>query len=150
MVALARQCANNARLSDQALSEPGDPREPSGSPRRRLRRLPDEQVAQLAAERETGAEIKDLAERYRIDRSTVIAHLHRAGVPGRRRQGRSLSPDQVQAAGELYASGVNLLDVAAQFDVDRRYLRRVLPEAGFVLRPPGRQPSTRYIQPGHE
>lgn len=139
MVALATQCANNARLSDQAVSDAGSIRELLGSPRRRLRRLSDEQVAELAAKREAGAEINELAEHYAIDRSTVIAHLHRAGVPGRRRQGRTLSPDRVRAAGELYASGVNLLDVADQFDVDRRYLRRVLPEAGFVLRPPGRR-----------
>lgn len=141
MVALAAQCANNTHLSDQVVSDPGHLREPSGSPRRRLRRLADERVAQLAAEREAGAEINDLAERYGIDRSTVIAHLHREGVPGRRRQGRSLSPDRVRAAGELYASGVSLIEVGAAFDVDRRYLRRVLPEAGFLLRPPGRRAS---------
>jgi transposase len=104
-----------------------------------MRRLSEEEVVRLAGEREGGAEIKELAVRYSIDRSTVITHLHRSGVPGRRRQGRSLSPDRVRVAGELYASGVNLLDVAAQFDVDRRYLRRVLPEAGFALRPPGRR-----------
>lgn len=122
LVAQATQCANNSRSSDQVLSAPMQPREPSRSPRRRLLRLSAEQVTQLAADREAGAEINDLAERYGIDRSTVIAHLHRAGVPGRRRQGRTLGAERIQEAGSLYASGVNLLDVAAQFDVDRRYL----------------------------
>ena len=104
-----------------------------------MRRLTDAQAAQLAADREAGVEIKDLAVRYNVDRSTVINHLHRAGVPGRRRQGRTLSPEQLQAAGELYVSGLNLIEVGEQFDVDRRYLRKALPQAGFVLRPPGRQ-----------
>ena len=104
-----------------------------------MRRLSDDQAAQLAADREAGTEIKDLAKRYNIDRSTVINHLHRAGVPSRRRQGRTLSPDQLQAAGELYASGLNLIEVGGRFDVDRRYLGKALPAAGFQLRPPGRQ-----------
>lgn len=104
-----------------------------------MRRLTEAQISQLVADREAGTEIKDLASRYNIDRSTVINHLHRAGVPGRRRQGRSLSPDQLQAAGELYVSGLNLIEVGERFDVDRRYLRRVLPGAGFLLRSPGRQ-----------
>lgn len=139
LVALGTQCAKIAALCDQVVREPGHLRQPSGSPRRRLRRLSEDQVIQLALNREAGAEIKELAERYGIDRSTVITHLHRAGVPGRRRQGRTLSADQVQAAGRLYASGVNLIEVGEAFDVDRRYLRKTLPAAGFALRPPGRQ-----------
>jgi hypothetical protein len=104
-----------------------------------MRRLTETQVSQLVADRQAGAEIKDLAALYSIDRSTVINHLHRAGVPGRRRQGRSLSPDHLQAAGELYVSGLNLIEVGERFNVDRRYLRKELPGAGFLLRPPGRQ-----------
>ena len=104
-----------------------------------MRRLSEDQVAALVAEREAGAEINDLAARFGVDRTTVMAHLRRAGAGQRRRPGRRLSPDQVQAAGKLYESGVNLLEVASAFDVDRRYLRVVLPAAGFVLRASGRQ-----------
>lgn len=141
MVALATQSANHAHLCDQVASASRRVRERTDSPQRRMRRLSEEEVVRLAAEREGGAEIKDLAVRYGIDRSTVITHLHRSGVPGRRRQGRTLSADGVRAAGELYASGVALIEVGEVFGVDRRYLRRVLPDAGFALRPPGRQPT---------
>jgi hypothetical protein len=139
VVALGTQSAKIAALRDQVVREPEHLREPSDSPRRRMRRLSEPQVIQLALDREAGVEIKELAERYGIDRSTVITHLHRAGVPGRRPQGRTLSSDQVQAAGELYSSGVNLIAVGEVFDVDRRFLRKALPAAGFTLRPPGRR-----------
>ncbi len=101
--------------------------------------LSPEQVDALVAAREAGAEINHLAAEFGVHRATVINHLNRAGVPGRKRQGRTLSPDQVRAAGELYASGVSLIEVGERFDVDRRYLRKVLPVAGFELRSPGRQ-----------
>ena len=106
---------------------------------RRMRQLGPEQVARLVAAREAGAEINDLAREHGIHRATVIAHLNRAGVEHRTWAGRHLSPEQVRAAGQLYASGANLIDVGQQFGVDRRYLRKVLPEAGFALRRPGRQ-----------
>ncbi len=106
---------------------------------RRQKRLNPDQVSELVEARVSGVEIDDLAERYGIDRNTVMAHLQRAGVPGRRWPGRTLDPEQLEAAGRLYESGVNLIAVGQQFDVDRRYLRRTLPEAGFGLRPPGRR-----------
>jgi transposase len=93
----------------------------------------------LAALRRDGWEIDALAERFGIGRSTVMDHLKRAGVPRRRWQGRTLSPDQLEEAGRLYETGLNLIAVAEQFDVDRRYLRRALPEAGFTIRRAGQQ-----------
>ena len=104
-----------------------------------MRRLTADQVAQLTADRLAGNEINELADRYGIDRATVIRHLHRAGVPGRRRQGRTLDRERLQAAGEMYVAGNSVTAVAERFDVDRRYLRLALPAAGFELRPPGRQ-----------
>ncbi len=106
-----------------------------------MRRLTEGQITALVADRAAGAEINDLAEKYGVDRTTVIGHLHRAGVSGQRRQGRTLDPGQMRAAGELYTSGVNLAEVGERFNVDRRYLRRVLPAAGFLMRAPGRRPT---------
>lgn len=139
--ALGTQSANMEKLTASTRDTAKYTRTSSDVVGRRMRRLTVEQAAQLAEEREAGAEINELAEQFGVDRTTVINHLHRAGVSGRRRQGRTLSPDRIRTAGELYASGVNLLDVAARFSVDRRYLRTALPKAGFALRPPGRQAS---------
>lgn len=140
MVALGTRCAKNERIVDLVFRAPKADRQHSHVMSRRLRRLTEVQVRELAEAREAGMEINDLAERFGIDRSTVITHLRRAGVPGRKRQGRSLDPCGLLAAGELYAQGASLVEVGVAFDVDRRYLRKVLPEAGFALRPAGRQP----------
>ncbi len=85
------------------------------------------------------AEIDDLAERFGIGRSTVMLHLQREGVPGRRWPGRTLSDEQLQEAGELYISGIDLIAVGEQFGVDRRYLSKALRAAGFTIRPAGQQ-----------
>jgi transposase len=86
-----------------------------------------------------GTEIDQLAERFGIGRNTVMAHLARQGVPGRRWPGRTLTPGRIEEAGQLYKTGLRLELVAEQFGVDRRYLRRALAEVGFVIRRPGRQ-----------
>jgi hypothetical protein len=117
---------------------PGD-----GSPAQRVktqRQLTSDEAMRLAVRRRSGAEINHLADESGVHRATVINHLRRAGVEGRRNAGRALSPRDLQRAGQLYASGRSLIEVGERFNVDRRYLRRVLPEAGFTLRRPGRQP----------
>jgi transposase len=116
---------------------------------RAQRRLSPEDVAQLAAERQAGAEINELAEQFGVHRATVIHHLRRAEVDARRYAGRTLSPERIQAAGELYAAGASLVEVGERLDVDRRYLRRVLPDAGFLLRPPGRKPREGKVTTSH-
>jgi hypothetical protein len=109
------------------------------SPRRIQRKLTPDEVSDLVELRRNGCEIDALAERFGVGRSTVMEQLKRAGVPGRRWQGRTLSPEQLEEAGRLYESGLNLIAVAEQFDVDRRYLRRALPSAGFAVRNAGQR-----------
>jgi hypothetical protein len=46
---------------------------------------------------------------------------------------------ELTKAGELYRSGINLIAVGKQFGVDRRYVRRALPEVGFEIRRAGQQ-----------
>jgi hypothetical protein len=62
-----------------------------------LSRLTDDQAAELVRLREHGAEHHELVARFGISRSAVIANLQRAGVPGRRWGGRSLSPEELCA-----------------------------------------------------
>ncbi len=109
------------------------------SPRRRLRKLCSDEVNDLVRLRFEGTEINELAERFGVNRATIMRQLQKAGVAKQLWQGRTLSPERLQAAGQPYASGVSAIVVAEQFGVDRRYLRKVLPAAGFPLRVPGRQ-----------
>lgn len=106
---------------------------------RRCQQLSVEQVRELVKAREQGAEINELAEQFGVDRSTVLEHLKREGVPGRRWPGRTLDPERLEEAGRLYQSGVSAIRVAEQFGVDRRYLRDALREAGVAIRAPGRR-----------
>ena len=101
--------------------------------------LTPEHLDQLVAARLAGAQINELARQFNQHRATIIKHLNDAGVPHRARRGRELSPERLEAAGLLYASGLSLLEVGERFDVDRRYLRQALPAAGFALRPSGPQ-----------
>ena len=104
-----------------------------------MRRLSVDDVSELARLRLEGAEIKELATQFEISRSAVMANLERAGVPGRRWPGRTLSPDELKVAGELYESGLSFVTVGERLGVDRRYLRRALPEVGFTVRRAGQQ-----------
>ena len=49
-----------------------------------------------------------------------------------------MTPEQVQAAGQLYeASGLSLAQVAARFDAAPNTLRRAIGRAGFRIRARG-------------
>lgn len=105
-----------------------------------LHRLSPEQVAELVTAREAGAQINELAKRFNVHRATVIAHLERAGVPGRRWPGRTLTDAEIHVAARLYADRQSLVAVAERFGVDKRYLSRAFREAGHQIRGPGRPP----------
>jgi hypothetical protein len=115
---------------------------PSARPIRSLRRqkrLTPDEVRELVALRVLGAEINELAEQFSIDRNTVMAHLVREGVPGRRWPGRTLNDEQLEGAGRRYESGLRLELVAERFNVRRHYLSDALRTAGFTIRRPGKQ-----------
>jgi hypothetical protein len=54
-------------------------------PRQRQRRLTAEQAAQFVSEYRAGTSMLQLAERWDIHRTTVVEHVHRAGVQVRQR-----------------------------------------------------------------
>jgi hypothetical protein len=61
-------------------------------PRQHQRRLRQDELDHLVADYLSGVKVKELAERYRITRQTVLEHVRRQGLP--RRHPR-LSPDEV-------------------------------------------------------
>ncbi len=112
------------------------PERPTTQPQRRLSA---EEVRDLVAAREAGAQIKDLGKQFKIDRATVNNHLRRAGVEPRRWAGKTLSDERLREAGQLYESGLSLRVVAEWVGVDKRYLSGALRGAGFVIRGAGQQ-----------
>lgn len=100
-------------------------------------RLEVSQVGELAAAFEGGATIIELAERYGIDRATVLAHHRRQGVPTQVH--RMLGPDEIATAVRLYEAGESIQSVADELEVGSSTVGRTLNKAGVTMRPRGRR-----------
>jgi len=108
---------------------PGDTRS-----RQRQRRLSPTEGAELARRYIAGATAKELAQRFHIHRTTVLAQLERQGVD-RRRCLRRMADTEVTHAALIYAEGHSLKTTAAHFGVDAETLRREFKKAGIHVRP---------------
>jgi transposase-like protein len=94
-------------------------------------------MAELVAAYRRGVPVEDLAASFRVNRTTVLSHVRRHGVPKRDR--RALQGDEVDRAAQLYLGGRSMDWVAAQLEVAASTVRRALKDAGVTLRPRGRQ-----------
>jgi hypothetical protein len=94
-------------------------------------RLSPEQIDQLIAAYRAGDTQKELATTFHIAKTTVAAHLQRAGVL----RPRSLSPDQVTEASRLYREGASLSQLGEHFHFDPKTVWSALRKAGVSIRP---------------
>jgi hypothetical protein len=101
------------------------------------RRLASDEVAELVAAYREGVPVEELAALFRVNRTTVLGHVRRHGVPKRDR--RALQGDEVDQAAQLYAGGQSADWVAAQLGVAASTVRHALKGAGIALRPGGRR-----------
>ena len=116
---------------------PVDPTNPGVASLPVQRRLAPGEVADLVAAYRQGVLVEDLATSFRVNRTTVLGHVRRQGVP--RRDRRALQGDDVDRAAQLYAGGGSADWVAAQLGVAASTVRRTLKEVGVPMRPGGRQ-----------
>jgi len=100
----------------------------------RQRRLTQSDVIQLAQEYTAGSTVNQLANKYSVHRTTVLAHLERQHVD-RRRITRRLTDADVEDAARLYEAGNSLKATARRFEVDAETLRREFARAGIQTRP---------------
>ena len=107
---------------------------PEGS-RQVQRRLPPEEVEELVADYLAGATALALAGKHSIHRTTVLALLERHQVS---RRGRVLTPDHIERAVSLYASGRSCASIGKELHVNPETVRQPLLKAGVALRRPGR------------
>jgi hypothetical protein len=70
------------------------------------RRLEPDQVAELVAAYEQGITLKEMAARYRINRTTVLGHLRRQGVP--KRHPEPIANGDTDRAVRLYSAGASV------------------------------------------
>ncbi len=85
------------------------------------------------AEYEAGADMRDLAARWGVHRTTVADHLRRAGIELRR---QGLSHEQLSEAARLYGEGWSLQRLAEHYGCDDETVRTSLKRAGVRMRRP--------------
>jgi uncharacterized protein (DUF433 family) len=112
------------------LSLPGVPRtsEPAYVPppaSKKQVRLRPEQVAALLVDYRAGELIVEITRRYGINKSTMFAHLARAGV-SRERTSRALTGEQTAAIAAERSSGLTLAALACHYGVSIDTIRRAL------------------------
>ncbi len=103
------------------------------SPRPVQRRLAADQVAELVAEYQAGADMRELAVRWQVHRTTVAGHLRRAGVELRR---QGLSEERLSEAVRLYAEGWSLQRLAERYNCDAETVRNHIRRAEVHMRRP--------------
>jgi transposase-like protein len=107
--------------------------EPMG-PHRTQTRLRSVEVEELVAAYRAGDNVEQLAERFGVHRTTVLAHLGRRQVQ-LRPTFTCWDHDDLTAAVALYASGASLASVAAQFGVDPSTVANRFRRAAIAIRP---------------
>lgn len=96
-------------------------------------RLSAEQAQRLVEDYQAGVRILDLAEQYSIGRSTVLAHLRRAGVP----KYTGWTEQTTAEARLLYEAGLSLSEISERMGRARTTIGNHLRNAGVVMRPRG-------------
>jgi len=77
--------------------------------------------------------IKDLAEEFGIDRSTLLLHVQRAGLP-RRNEATFWDDDTLARATARYEARAICREIAVEFGVHKSTVARRLQQAGVSLR----------------
>jgi transposase len=95
--------------------------------------LGSEEVTKLIVAYQGGATVLELAERFLVSRTTVMANLNRAGSRTR----YNVLEGRLDEAKLLYAQGWSLTRVAAHFDVSAGTVRNAFNRAGVATRPVG-------------
>lgn len=102
-------------------------------PGQRQIRLTEDEIDDLVSAHLDGASSRELAARFGIHRTTVIAHLKRRGVP-RRAPVSKLSTAQIRSAGAQYQAGDTLQVLANRYGVDTSTVRNHLVRTGVPMR----------------
>jgi hypothetical protein len=98
------------------------------------RRLRSVEVDALVECYQAGATITQLVERFRISRTTVMAHLARRGVQ-RRAVAKQWDHKKLASAARSYADGSSLAMIAARFGLDPSTVANRFRRAGVPIRP---------------
>jgi transposase-like protein len=115
------------------IDEPRRPAQETCAARQHQRRLSPEQIEQLVAAYQAGEDMKTLAARWQLHRTTVAGHLVKAGIELRR---QGLPDNRLRDAAQLYSEGWSCARLAERFDCNAETVRQRLKAAGVQLRSP--------------
>ena len=97
--------------------------------RNRHTRLRPDQVDELVQLYQAGQSVRQLADHFSVNRTTVLGHLERRAIT-RRPATRKLTDTQVRRAAKYHQAGESLTKIAARFNVDRVTITKELRRAG--------------------
>jgi hypothetical protein len=98
------------------------------------RRLSPSDIDDLVEAYRAGAGISRLAAKWGVHRTTVAGHLDRRKIP-RHHERSAWDDDALASAAEMYAAGLSLADVGAQFRIDAQTVANRFRRAGVPVRP---------------
>jgi DNA-directed RNA polymerase specialized sigma24 family protein len=101
------------------------------APRRFRQTLDPGEIDDLAEAYKAGTSIKDLADRFGIDRSAILKKLQGLDIP---RRYPALDPEQCEEVCRLYEGGLNSSEIGQVFDVSADTVLRILRRASVVIR----------------
>jgi AraC-like DNA-binding protein len=113
---------------------PAEVAPPPAAPHPTQGRLRPPDIDAIVDRYRAGDTINELAHRFAINRTTVIAHLDRRGVE-RRATSKQWNHKTLTSAARSYADGSSLADVAAQFGLDPSTVANRFRRAGIPIRP---------------
>jgi DNA-directed RNA polymerase specialized sigma24 family protein len=96
-----------------------------------MHRLEQVEIGQLRQQYVGGSTIRELAETFRVHRSTVTALLERGSV-ARRRKG--LSPNEAHLAAQLYEEGLSFATIGKRLGFSGDTVRRRLYKEDIAIR----------------
>jgi DNA-directed RNA polymerase specialized sigma24 family protein len=117
--------------------QPSAPDEATPAPattHRTQRRLRSVEIDALVDHYQAGATIAQVVERFRISRTTVMAHLDRRGIQ-RRAVAKRWDHKKLASTARSYADGSSLATIAAQLGLDPSTVANRFRRAAVPIRP---------------
>ena len=122
------------KKQEDSISNPAPEQEVAGSPRQRQRHLSPAQASDLVAAYQAGMKIRELAARFNVNRTTVLAHVERARVPRHSDHGK-WDDTMLAEAASLYEQAHSLAAIGQRFGVHAKTVASRLRQAGVQRRP---------------